>query len=133
MPRYDGVRFTPPAPVANVSLVDVDSGQIVDGVPMLLDTGADVTLVPRPAVDALRAALLPKTYVLEGFDGRQSQANAVRLGLRFLGRRFRGQFLVIDQPVGVLGRNVLNHVVLMLNGPSQTWREHPAGGGRRNG
>ena len=41
-----------------------------------------------------------------------------------LGRTFRGQFLVIDQQVGILGRNILNALALVLDGPQQTWSEH---------
>jgi hypothetical protein len=31
---------------------------------------------------------------------------------------------VVDQEVGVLGRNILNAVALLLDGPHQTWKEH---------
>lgn len=41
-----------------------------------------------------------------------------------LGRTFRGQFLVIDEEVGVLGRNILNALALLLDGPQQTWSEY---------
>lgn len=34
-----------------------------------------------------------------------------------------GQLLVIDQEVGILGRNILNTVALLLDGPQQTWGE----------
>ena len=40
-----------------------------------------------------------------------------------LGRTFRGQFLVIDEEVGILGRNILNALALLLDGPQQTWSE----------
>jgi hypothetical protein len=41
-----------------------------------------------------------------------------------LGRTFRGQFLVIDEETGILGRNILNTLALLLDGPRQTWSEH---------
>jgi hypothetical protein len=41
-----------------------------------------------------------------------------------LGRAFRGQFLVIDQQAGILGRNILNNLALLLDGPQLTWSEH---------
>jgi hypothetical protein len=41
-----------------------------------------------------------------------------------LGRTFRGQFLVTDQPVGILGRNILNSLALLLDGPRQTWSDY---------
>jgi hypothetical protein len=48
MTVYDDTLFTPPAPVARVTLRDPASDAWVGEVPMLLDTGADVTLIPRP-------------------------------------------------------------------------------------
>jgi len=39
---------------------------------------------------------------------------------------FRGRFLMIDQNWGVVGRDILNLVSLLLDGPRLTWREqHP--------
>lgn len=45
MPAYDSTLFAPPAPVARVNLRSPDSGRVQTDVLMLLDTGADVTLV----------------------------------------------------------------------------------------
>ncbi len=44
-------------------------------------------------------------------------------------RRFRGRFLLIDAEVGVVGRNVLNHVRLLLDGPALSWEEGPSAAG----
>lgn len=124
MPAYDDRSFHPPAPVAVVDLYASDgSRSATEGVPVLLDSGADITLLPKAAVLALGVETLPESYVLEGFDGRRSQAGAVQLAMVFLGRTFRGRFLLIDQPIGILGRNVLNHVRLTLDGPNRLWSE----------
>ena len=66
-------------------------------------------------------------YELVGFDGSVSLASVVRLELLFCGRTFRGQFLVIDRAWGILGRNVLNAVPIVLDGPSLVWDEHRPG------
>jgi hypothetical protein len=93
---------------------------------MLLDSGADVSLVPRLAVNHLGVTVSPdKRYELMAFDGSVSHSFVVDLKLVFCGRTFRGQFLLIDQPWGILGRNVLNGVPLLLDGPRLTWDEHP--------
>ena len=52
MPGYDALHYDPPAPVAQVMLRAAD-GAIVSDVLMLLDTGADATLIPRSAVARL--------------------------------------------------------------------------------
>jgi hypothetical protein len=128
MPMYDTERFDPPAPMAQVTLRDPDNQVLQPDVPMLLDSGADVTLVPQAAVDALGVAIVPdRRYELVGFDGSMSLASVVRLELLFCGRTFRGQFLVIDRAWGILGRNVLNAVSIVLDGPSLVWDEHRPG------
>ena len=101
------------------------SGKVVTGVPMLLDTGADVTLLPSAWVNQLQVPTDPsEVYQLMSFDGTRSSAVAVHLDLVFLGLTFRGRFAVIDQPDGVLGRNILNHLNLMFNGPALIWDKH---------
>jgi len=109
MPAYDAILFSPPAPLERVTLRNPANGGTVSDVPMLLDSGADVTLVPRACVDRLGAAIgLSKGYELRGFDGNMTLAQAVELHMVFLGRTFRGRFLLTDEPWGILGRNVLN-------------------------
>ncbi len=53
MPNYDGSHFDPPAPVADVVLRNPEGGAKVPGVLLLVDTGADLTLLPRGAVERL--------------------------------------------------------------------------------
>ena len=62
-------------------------------------------------------------YELQGFDGNITQAEAILLELVFLGRKYKGQFLLVDQPMGILGRNILNAIVLLLDGPRGAWDE----------
>lgn len=124
MPVYDDHFFTPPAPLARVTLRHPEDGTIVSDVPMLLDSGADVTLIPQASVALLGTTMrINESYELMGFDGSISQAQAVQLNLIFLRRRFRGRFLLIKQEWGIIGRDVLNHVSLLLDGPHSTWSE----------
>jgi len=121
MPAYDD-SFSPPAPIARVSLRHPESGLTVPDVPMLIDSGADVTLIPRSSVDLLGLEIAPdETYELKSFDGSSSISNAVELHLIFLQKAFKGRFLLMEEKCGILGRDVLNHIVLTLDGPHQTW------------
>ena len=43
----------------------------------------------------------------------------------FLRRNFRGRYLVTDVEVGVIGRDILNHLRLLLDGPAISWEEQP--------
>ncbi len=125
MTGYDASHFDPPAPVARVTLRNSTSGATVADVPLLIDTGADITLLPRTAVARLGISpLAGQQYELMGFDGSKSFAPVVALDMIFLRRVFRGQYLLIEEDRGVLGRDVLNHVALLLDGPRQQWLEH---------
>jgi hypothetical protein len=95
---------------------------IVD-VLMLIDSGADITLLPKASVDSLGIESSGTSYELIGFDGTKSASVAVRAELLFLRKIFRGQFLIIDQEIGILGRDILNNVSLLLDGPRLTWEE----------
>jgi hypothetical protein len=129
MATYDDHFFTPPAPVARVTLRDVTNGKTVSQVPMLLDSGADVTLIPQQSVSLLGVSVEPDTgYEVTGFDGRKSVAPVVNLDLIFLRRAFRGRFLVGNQEWGVVGRDVLNHVSVLLDGPRLVWDEQKTPG-----
>jgi len=124
MPVYDAALFTPPAPLARVILRNSANGATLPDVPMLLDSGADVTLVPQGSVGSLGVSIDPNEgYELMGFDGSRSVAHAVYLDLVFLKRTFRGRFLLIDQASGILGRDILNHISLLLDGPRLSWGE----------
>jgi hypothetical protein len=117
---YEAEQFDPPAPVAYVTVKS--AGIDILKVPMLIDTGADVSLLPRSQVESLIPADA-RQYELEAFDGSKSTAPAITAELLFLGKTFRGQFLLIDSWHGILGRNVLNNLSLLLDGPSLKWTE----------
>jgi hypothetical protein len=122
MPVYDGALFNPPAPVARVSLRNPLSGVVIADVPMLLDTGADVTLLPRMIVERLGIPVaVGGGYELIGFDGSRSVAPIVRADLLLLSWTFKGQFLVVNQEWGLIGRDILNHISLLLDGRRLTW------------
>ena len=70
MPEYDGAHFDPPAPMVQAALRCVESGAMIQGVELLLDSGADITLLPQSAVAQLGVtADSTQRYELMGFDG----------------------------------------------------------------
>lgn len=126
MPVYEAIRFDPPAPVAQVVVRNPQSGNSLRGITMLLDSGADVTLVPRSVVNSLGIApATDQVYELMGFDGTISRLSVAYFDMVFLSRTIRGQFILIDQEWGIIGRDVLNLVAVLLDGPRLTWGEQP--------
>jgi hypothetical protein len=128
MPLYDREQFDPPAPVAKVIVRTLDRARAVLDVAMLIDSGSDMTLIPRVCADQLG---LPSRIVegirLQGVWGSDQPAEVVEAEIVFLGRNFHGHFPLIDGQSGILGRNILNKLPLLLDGPRLNWREeHPA-------
>ena len=124
MPAYDYRFFNPPGPLARVTLRTSSDGNAVTDVPMLIDSGADVTMVPQQSIDLLGVTVDSQAaYEVMGFDGRKSFARVASLELIFLRRVFRGRFLIGNQEWGVLGRDILNHAALLLDGPRLVWDE----------
>jgi hypothetical protein len=124
MPSYDRSLFDPPAPLARVTLRHRQTGQVVPDVPMLIHSGADITLLPQDAVAQLGVDLTAgEEYELMGFDGATSISRSVQVDLLFLRRTFHGRFLLTAQEWGILGRDVLNHLSLVLDGPALHWGE----------
>jgi hypothetical protein len=124
MPTYDSNLFDPPAPVAVVSIQDPSSGNTVRNVPMLIDSGSDITLAPRTSVDELGVEIDPNAgYELQDFNGQVSVAQAVQLDLVFVKHTLRGKYVIGNSKLGILGRDVLNHLAILLDGPQLTWQE----------
>jgi Retroviral aspartyl protease. len=124
MAAYDTSLFNLPAPLAKVTLRNQDNGTTASDVPMLLDTGADVTLIPQSSVNQLGLTIEPNEgYELMSFDGSTSVAQVVRVDLILLRRVFRGRFLITDQAWGILGRDILNHLSMVFDGPRLSWSE----------
>ena len=125
MPRYDNENYNPPAPVAYVTLRNPATGEILPNVPLLIDTGSDTTLLPSEAVRKL--GIDPEEdakFEVQVFDGDAKFLKAVKLELHILDKKFRGEYLLIDRPIGILGRNVLNNLRILFDGPRREWDEN---------
>ncbi|MEJ2212083.1 MAG: retropepsin-like aspartic protease [Anaerolineae bacterium] len=127
MPAYDATWFDPPAPVAIVSVHNPQTGITRSDVPMLLDSGADVSLIPQSFIEQLGPDLIADSvYERMGFDGTTSFTPVVQIELLFLCRTFRGRFLVLDQEWDILGRDISTATAVRKSTtPSRTFAALP--------
>lgn len=124
MPEYDAQNFDPPAPVAFVTLRNPATGVTLPGVPMLIDTGADATLLPADALQKIGVDVASGSgFEVETFDGETKRLQFAKLELFFLDKKFAGEYLLVDRSIGILGRNVLNNLRLVFDGLRGKWDE----------
>ncbi|MBC8141056.1 MAG: hypothetical protein H7Y38_06405 [Armatimonadetes bacterium] len=127
MPQYVLDYSEQPAPVGLVTFHRLDDENVaVSDVRMLLDAGADATLVPRYVAERLNVTLADSTTKgvrLSGYDATESGTIVTRLRMDFNGKKFRGDYAVTDSEVGIIGRSILNRFRLVFDGPRQTWEE----------
>lgn len=122
MTRYNE-SYEPPAPLAEINLRNIETGKRVKNISVLLDTGADVSLLPLSAIKKLNIERSGEKVKLIGFDESENIADVYALQIVFLGKRLAGDYCAIDDEVGILGRDVLNEFSIIFDGKSLEWRE----------
>lgn len=120
MPVYEAGDFEPPAPLVR-AVVRGPGGLACDSVPLLVDTGADVSLIPLEVAKVVQAETHPSNAPIQFLNGDQVTYLQSDLTVEFLTYRFRGPFLVAESTYGILGRNILNLLLVTLDGPRLFW------------
>jgi predicted aspartyl protease len=116
---YDAV-YEPPFPAAPVVLRNSEEGLRTEQVQALLDTGSDGSLVPIAYLEEILAPPMVDTHIRSHWgEWRAVQLFAVDIELGNL--RLPSVFVVGDEQGNeiVLGRNVLNRLRLLLDGPAE--------------
>lgn len=94
---------------------------MVSDVPLLIDTGADISIVPLAVATTVGAVIQPSGVPIQFSTGAETVLDRAELTVEFLRYRFRGSFLVTESSYGIAGRNMLNLLMLTLDGPHLTW------------
>ncbi|MSQ40586.1 MAG: hypothetical protein EXR55_02770 [Dehalococcoidia bacterium] len=114
---YD-VSFRPPAPVVPVQ-VGVPGSQSPIDLRALLDSGADVSVVPTEVVERLQLRRVDVIHV-QGFGGEATETwvYAAQFALN-QNYEWIGRAIPWAEPYAILGRGVMNHLRITLDGPGQ--------------
>jgi len=105
LPAYETTGFQPPAAIVRARIVG-PAGSRSD-VPLVIDSGADLSVLPRGVASAVGAPIVRSTTAIRFLAGEEIVLDQAELAVEFLRYRFRGAFLVVDSTYGVVGRNIL--------------------------
>jgi predicted aspartyl protease len=116
---YD-LGYFPSAPSVEIQLGVLDEAFRVGPLRALVDTGADVTIVPQRSIRLLKVQVDDRKYLRTPWGERRV------VDIHFLDMGIGDMRLpcveIVADDLGdsvILGRNVLNKLVLMLDGPKQ--------------
>ena len=111
----------PPAPFVLVRIGQTAGPLISGNLLTQLDTGADRTVIPGELLHQIELARSGSTIVV-GFAGRDDDAPIydVRLTVAGFDPVPIEVLARVDEPWVLLGRDVLNHYRIVLDGPNQT-------------
>lgn len=119
--QYDAQHYEPPAPVIRVvirSLRNPSKYIITDA---FIDTGADITALPLSLIKTLEGIPV-STYPIYGPCKKYlGLANSYFLEFEISNTKMMLEAVAYGDDV-VLGRNLLNELVLELNGPAKVVR-----------
>jgi predicted aspartyl protease len=117
--RY-ATGLTPPAPVVNVTVVCPATGTRIEGQPAQIDTGADRTVLPGRTVAAL-GLVEDGRLQFQGFASGVVELPVflVDIQVHDLPAVTVRAVLGEHEPLILLGRDILNSLRLVLDGPQQ--------------
>lgn len=118
---YDEENFSPPAPSIGAEIRALLGDFPIQRVKMQLDSGSDMTCIPRNAVSRIRSLRYGCVDTVD-FDRHESTCRTCFLRISFAGFDFKNlEAILIDGDLGLFGRDVLNNLNLSLDGPNLRW------------
>ena len=113
--------YVPSAPCLDIRLGAPDESFVEQPLKALVDTGADVTIVPARYIEPL-GLQIDNREALRSSWGERRPVNVYLLDVGIGDLRLPLIEIVADDrgSEAILGRNVLNRLVMVLDGPKQT-------------
>lgn len=117
--RYNyNQQVQPPAPFIYVTVTAPDQTPRAAAIPALIDTGADLTVVPRRLMTDLELIKFSEIGV-GGFRLAAEPTDTFLVKLQIHDWEIEAVEVVLgDDSYGLLGRDVLNRFLITLNGPA---------------
>jgi hypothetical protein len=114
---YD-TAYTPPVPILQVELAAPGESPRIGPLPAVVDTGSDGTLVPTDYLERAEAIGLDEA-ILHGIAGGSRRVHLFEIDLHIGPLLLPGVIVAGDDDGNevLLGRNVLNKLIVLLDGP----------------
>ncbi|HEY4688143.1 MAG TPA: hypothetical protein VIK33_02440 [Anaerolineae bacterium] len=121
MKRPYDQRFSPPAPALTIDIFVPDNANQRDTILAKLDTAADISAIPLDLLKAWR--LEPESeIVISGIDAAPTTVRTYTVGIELPDARIRrSEVIPIAEDYALIGRDILNHFYIYLNGPDLTF------------
>jgi predicted aspartyl protease len=112
--------YTPSIPILEITLIAVSGEQMAGPLPAIVDTGADGTIVPTSHLEWIGALEAVPAW-LSSHLGERKLVWLYLVDLRVEAFTLPGVYVVGDDQANeiILGRNVLNKLRILLDGPAQ--------------
>ena len=116
MPGYDR-QYSPPAPIAELTIAHPVTGATSGSLSGKLDTGAGLSVIPQRVIAEL--ALSPHGRIwARSYDGAYSRRLIYFARFVLEGNELAAvQCLAVERETALIGRNVLNRFAILLDGP----------------
>ena len=117
---YDySTQYSPSAPVVDIYIYNKANPENIQPISLLVDSGADATILPIHLLEKIDAPVISMA-TLRSIDGSRFSTFIYRVSLR-IGDHTINRVNVASAEESdriVLGRDVLNYLVLTLDGPA---------------
>jgi hypothetical protein len=118
---YNSIDFYPPAPSIDVEVSVAGKRGKKKVVPMLLDLGADMTCLPQDIMTSM-GKLRGGSIEVYGYSRRPTIQETGFFDFKLTDQEFDEiEVLPARSDYGLLGRDILNQLILRLDGPRLLW------------
>jgi predicted aspartyl protease len=116
---YD-TSYAPPAPVIEIEIDGYNRLFGKAALRAMVDSGADASLIPLEVLDAV-GATYKETAWMRSVAGDRSRVDLYLVGVEIRPHLIRGLHVVAapNNTEAIIGRDVLNQLVLTLDGPGE--------------
>ena len=116
---YDSENYDPGAPIVEIGVSHIASGEQEVSLSALVDSGADATMLPITILNQVGARFL-ETRQMRGATGHRLTVDTYLVTINLASRSIQGiQVIAMREGVeAVVGRDVLNQFEIVLNGPA---------------